>query len=280
MQRRLLSTLAAICVVGAACSSQTASPAEQTTAAPPEERPTGDVVPISSTGADELRDLLRPGDPAAAYCLADLGVAPGEFYDKDTDELVFPDETYFFEARYDDGSTIEIRIHPELVGEQPAESQAERIAAPISLLPIELRQSIERVGFLGGESTAQGDGGGEGIHVYEGNVTVREEANRFEETLFHESVHTSLDDTLGVSAEWLAAQRADDEFLTEYAASLPDSEDLAETSLYAWALIHHPLRISEADADAWRAAVPERIAVIERQLSAPGEGYEPAEVSC
>lgn len=280
MQRRLLSALAAILLASGACSSRSAGPTAQPTAAPLEEQPTGDVVPISSTGADELRDLLRPGDPAAVYCLADLGVALGEFYDKDTDELVFPEETYFFEARYDDGSTIEIRIHPEIVGEKEATSQAERIAAPISLLPTELRQNIERVGFLGGDSTAQGDGGGEGIHVYEGNVSIREQANRFEETLFHESVHTSLDDTLGVSSEWLAAQEADDEFLTEYAASVPDNEDLAETSLYAWALIHHPLRVSEADAEAWRVAVPERIAVIEAKLSAPGEGYQPAEVSC
>ncbi len=283
-----MTTLAAIVLLSAACSSQPTAAEEQSategafvapsTAA--DGPPTGETVPISSTGADELRDLLRPGDPAAAYCLADLGVAPGEFYDKDADELVFPEQTYFFEARYDDGTIVEIRIHPDLTGEAVAMTQAERVAAPISLLPTELRQKIERVGFLGGESTAQADGGGEGIHVYERNVTVREQANRFEETLFHESVHTSLDDSVGSSAEWIAAQQADGEFLTEYAASNPQSEDLAETSLYAWALLHFPQRISEADAQAWRAAIPERIAVIGANLSPPGQGYAPMDVSC
>lgn len=244
------------------------------------ERPEGDVVPISSTGADELRDLLRPGDPAAAYCLADLGVGPGEFYRKDIDELVFPEQTFFFEARYDDGSVVEIRIHPDVVVDSNAPAQAERIAEPISLLPTELRRDIQRLGLLFGESTAQADGGGEGIHVYADNVAVREAANRFEETIFHESVHTSLDDTYAADPEWRAAQVADDGYLTEYAADYPDTEDLAETALYAWALIHHPERISEADETAWRSLVPARISFIDDVLSAPGEGYVPAEPSC
>ena len=245
-----------------------------------EARPTGGMEPISSTGADELRDLVRPGDPAAAYCLADLGVGPGEFYNKDTDRLEFPADTYFFEARYDDGSTLEIRIHPDLVGPADAAAQAERIAQPISLLPVELRANIKRVGFLDGVSTAQGDGGGEGIHVYEQNVLVREGAGRFEETMFHESVHTSIDDIYAASAKWIAAQESDEAFLTEYAAEFPETEDLAETALYAWALLHHPDRISEADAAAWQELVPQRIAVIETILSAPGASYTPSEPSC
>jgi len=252
---------------------------EDTAVEADEERPTGGVVAIESTGADTLRDLVRPGDPAPAYCLADLGVAPGEFYDKATDSLLFPETTYYFEARYADGATVEIRMHPDIVDGNAA-AQADRIAEPISLLPVELRANIQRVGFLGGNFTAQGDGGGEGIHVYEENVFVREAAGRFEETMFHESVHTSLDDDYAASSEWLAAQESDGTFLTEYGASLPAQEDLAETALYAWALMHHPDRISEADAEAWEAAVPARIDVIETILSAPGEGFSASDPSC
>lgn len=256
-----------------------AADAEVAEDAADETRPDGPVVPILSTGDDELRDLLRPGDPAAAYCIADLGVGPGEFYDKDADELVFPDSTSFFEARYDDGSTVEIRIHPDLIDDNGM-AQADRIAQPISLLPVELRRQIERVGFLDGESTAQADGGGEGIHVYAGNVTIREQANRFEETIFHESVHTSLDDRYRDADAWIAAQQADNGFLTEYAANNATSEDLAETALYAWALTHHPRRISEADAAAWASLVPARIAFVNTILSPPGSGYSPAEQFC
>lgn len=238
-------------------------------AAPTTSPPDADPVPIESTGADELRDLIRPGDPSAFVCLVDLGTGPGEFYDKVNDELVFPDETAFVEARYADGSTVEIRIHPELVATATALDQARRIAEPIGLLPTELRAGIERVGFLGGDATAQGDGGGEGIHVYAENVVVREAAGRFEETIFHESVHTSLDDQYAESEEWRTAQTADGQFLTAYAASQPEGEDLAETALYAWAVLHHPSRVSNADATAWRAMVPNRIAVIDDILSGP-----------
>lgn len=286
MRQRTAATILAIGLVGAACSSEptpeasapTAEASTPTSDASP--RPTGDVVPIVSTGADELRDLVRPGDPAAAFCLVDLGVRQGEFYDKDVDELVFPEETHFFEARYDDGASVQIRVHPDLVGDLDAQDQVMRVAEPISLLPTELRRNIARVGFLDGESTAQADGGGEGIHVYASNVEIRENAMRFEETIFHESVHTSLDDEFARTEGWLNAQRSDGQFLTEYAADFPETEDLAETALYAWALTHHPERVSQADALAWEQAVPERISFIENILSAPGEGYAPVEPSC
>jgi len=238
-----------------------------------ESYPEGSVVPIISTGADELRDLIRADDPSAFGCVAFQGVARGEFYDKALDDLVFPETTYFFEARYTDGSVVEIRVHPDLIsGDQmaTATNQAERIAKPIGLLPPELRAGIERVGFLGGDETAQADGGGEGIHVYADNVTVREAAGRFEETLFHESVHTSLDDVHAASPEWRAAQAADGEYLTEYAGALPDREDLAETALYAYALLHYPERVSAADAASWNERVPNRIAYIGGLLSPPG----------
>lgn len=238
------------------------------------------VVPIVSTGSDQLRDLIRPTDPSAFGCLVDLGTGPGEFYDKVIDELVFPEDTHFFEARYTDGSIVEIRIHPELLVDTAPVDQAERIALPIGLLPAELRAGIERVGFLDGDATAQADGGGEGIHLYEDNVTVRESTNRLEETLFHESVHTSLDDTYASSAEWTAAQEADGEYLTEYAAQESDREDLAETALYTWALQHHPDRISPEDADAWTAQIPRRLAFFESILSAPGEGAGSTAENC
>lgn len=259
----------------AACSSTSSDQAPTGAAQDP-----GEVVPIVSTGSDELRDLIRPGDPSAFGCLADLGTGPGEFYDKVNDELVFPEVTHFFEARYTDGSIVEIRIHPDLLIDTAPETQAERIAIPLGLLPTELRSKIERVGFLDGDAAAQADGGGEGIHVYEDNVAVRESANRFEETLFHESVHTSLDDIYANSPEWRAAQDADEQFLTEYAAEQPEREDLAETALYAWALLHYPERISSADAAAWTELVPNRLAFIETILSAPGQGQGDVAVAC
>ncbi|MEM1333499.1 MAG: hypothetical protein AAGG08_08585 [Actinomycetota bacterium] len=264
----------------AAASGSGADTATATETADPGGTPTVDAPPpIRSTGADQERDLIRPDDPSSFGCLVDLPVGPGEFYDKVSDQLLFPEQTFYYEARYTDGATVQIRVHPDLAEDVAGgREQAMRIAGPIGLLPAELRADITRVGFLDGDATAQGDGGGEGIHVYEDNVTLRESTNRFEETMFHESVHTSLDDRWALSDEWLDARSADGVFLTEYAADFPEQEDLAETALYAWALLHHPDRVSDADAATWRSLVPNRIAVVEQILSAPA--VAPGDAGC
>lgn len=98
--------------------------------------------------------------------------------------------------------------------------------------------------------------------------------------MFHEAVHTSLDDLHVSEPEWIEAQAADDAFLTSYAAQNPGREDLAETALYAWALQHHPDRISEADEAAWRELVPARLDYIESILSPPNAGYSPTPPDC
>lgn len=280
--RRVVAALVGVAVIAGCTSQESVDDAATTTVGGDETTeqavpPASEAVPIESTGADELRDLIRPGDPSALMCVVSLGVGPGEFYDKVTDELVFPEDVAFFIAHYADGATVEIRVHPDLLDGEDGRAQADRIAEPIGLLPTELRQGIERVGFLGGDATAQADGGGEGIHVYAENVAVREGTGRFEETIFHESVHTSLDDQFASSDAWLDAQAADGAFLTAYAASQPEREDLAESALYAWALLHHADRVSEADAAAWRASIPNRIAVIDTILSPPGV-FDPVDI--
>lgn len=285
LSRWLALVLASIALVLSACTSSSPELSEETVGGEAVDEavdsgPHDDVVPIISTGADDQRDLIRPDDPSAYVCLVDLGPGEGEFYDKAADRLIFDSKTHFFEARYSDGSTVEIRIHPDLLTEGDAVRQAERVAIPIGLLPTELRSGIERVGFLDGDSTAQADGGGEGIHIYEQNVTLRESTQRFEETIFHESVHTSLDDLYADSAAWQAAQTADGGYLTEYASEQPEREDLAETALYAWALQHYPDRISGADAAAWRTQVPNRLEFVASVLSAPGEAAVDSSVSC
>ena len=226
--------------------------------------PIRDPEPIESTGADTRLDLIRVDDPSAFACLVELGTRPGEFYDKVTDELEFPADTAFFDARFTDGTRVEIRVHPELGGPDAARFEAERIAEALGRLPGVLRADAARVGILGGDATAQADGGGEGIHLYRDNVETRIDANRFEETLFHETVHASLDDRYARSRRWLAAREADGRFLTSYARSSPEREDLAETALYAWALLHRPERVPPDEAALWRARVPARIEAIAR----------------
>ena len=65
-----------------------------------------------------------------------------------------------------------------------------------------------------------------------------------------------------LSPGWRAAQAADGGFLTDYAAESPEREDLAETALFAFAILHHPDRFPPADTADTMRAVPNRIAYI------------------
>jgi hypothetical protein len=94
-----------------------------------------------------------------------------------------------------------------------------------------------------------------------------------EETVFHESVHAVWDKTHARSAEWMDAQTKDGSFITDYARRNPKGEDLAESALFAFTLIHHPDRIPrEAAAKIERAIPPKRISTIaEALINEPAE---------
>jgi hypothetical protein len=95
--------------------------------------------------------------------------------------------------------------------------------------------------------------------LYSENATKRIGTHDLEETVFHESVHAAWDRLHRESPRWLEAQTRDGRFVTDYAAKNPDGEDLAESALFAYALIHHPDRIPGNDAARIREAIPARI---------------------
>ena len=74
--------------------------------------------------------------------------------------------------------------------------------------------------------------------------------NDLEETVFHESVHASLDSTYLRSQAWLDAQRSDGTFVTQYAKNNPDKEDMAESAIFAYTMLKHPGRLSR-DIEDW-----------------------------
>lgn len=276
--------LAAAACVATACTSTPGGDAqgpsagwERTTGGAAAGAPTrAELEPIGATGGDTERDLLTADDPSALACLGLLRRAQGEFYDARIDELVFPADTAFLDAMYTDGSTVELRVHPELGDDEDVVARATLVADALGRIPSVLRADVGRVGVVGGDAAAQADGGGEGILLTADNMDVRVGDERLEETLFHEAVHTSLDDRILDDPAWLAAQTADDAFLTAYAANNPTTEDLAETTLYAWAALFHPDRLLAGEAEAFAELVPRRLAFVRDELFAEGPGLAPA----
>lgn len=214
--------------------------------------------PFSST-AGTVFDIIRADDPTTFACLEPRGRAARQIWDKRVDgEPVV--EAYIFVARFTDGTNIEFAVNPEFGAAAAAATEASRYAKALGQLPTSLRRGIARFSIHKGD---EGFHAGTGqIVVYAGRAEQRQTYDHLEESLFHEAVHAAWDADYRLSAAWIAAQSADGGFLTDYAAASPDREDLAETALFAFAILHHPDRLPPADTADTERAVPHRIAFI------------------
>lgn len=218
----------------------------------------GGAPPYDST-ADTVFDIIAADDPSSFRCLTDIGRGARQIWDKRVDgEPVV--EAFLFTADYSDGASIEIAVNPEFATVDKARAEAMRYAVPLGRLPPLLREGLGRLSIHGGD---EGFHAGTGqIVVYAERATRRIAQAHLEESLFHEAVHATLDDEHRLAPAWQEAKRRDGGFLTSYAQATPDREDLAETALFAFALLHYPERFPPVDTQTVRAAVPNRLAYI------------------
>lgn len=222
--------------------------------------------PFDNT-AGTVFDIIRADDPTTFVCLDELGRAERQIWDKrvDGEPIVM---AYLFQAQYADGASIEIAINPEFGSPENAREQAELYAPALGRLPSSLRDGIKRFSVHDGRRGFHAGTGG--IVVYADTTANRLSYDHLEESLFHEAVHASWDHAHRLAPTWIAAQRSDGMFLTEYGQKRPEREDLAETALFAFAILHHPDRFPPVDTKVTLEAVPARIAYI-RELLPPGE---------
>lgn len=218
--------------------------------------------PFSDT-AGTVFDIIRADDPGSFLCLQPQGQAVRQIWDKrvDGEPLV---QAFLFTARFTDGTVIEIAINPEFGSAGAARSEALRYTTPLGQLPTAVRRGIDRFSVHGGDAGFHAGAGQ--VVVYAGRADQRLIYAHLEESLFHEAVHASWDADHRLAPDWIAAQAADGGFLTDYAANSPEREDLAETALFALALLHHPDRFPPVDSADARRAVPHRIAYIANLL--------------
>ncbi|MCB1340540.1 MAG: hypothetical protein KDK24_05645 [Pseudooceanicola sp.] len=227
--------------------------------------------PFGST-ADTVFDIIRTDDPTAFVCLSYEGRTTRQMWDKRIDgesDL----NVFLFQAHFSDGPPVDIILNPEFGSEGEARAEAMRYVRGLGQLPLVFRQGIRQFGVHKGD---KGFHGGPGkIFMYHDRATRRIEQAHLEESILHESVHASLDRDWRQSPQWRAAQAKDPGFLTRYAAEHPEGEDLAETALFAYALLRYPGRIPPVDSAAIVARVPARIAVV-AEILASGPVSAPA----
>ncbi len=216
----------------------------------------------NSVASNDL-DFITEDDPAAAFCLRFDGLTRAEMPDKRND-LLFADDVQVFTATYSDDTHVGIWVHPDIATEEEATALAAPVAEAVAKLPTAMRSLLNHVVIHAGDETAFSEDIGRFFVLYSDNIRSRISTNDLQETVFHESVHATIDVPHAQSAEWLAAQTADGAFVTTYAAENPADEDMAESALFAWAMVKHPDRLPPETQAAVAALMPNRLAYFEK----------------
>jgi hypothetical protein len=211
-------------------------------------------------------DFITESDPNTFVRLEDNGKGTAEMPDKSDRSASLRQQAFLFTAHFNDGTRVNLAIDRDFQTQEAARTEALRYTPRLGKLPTALRRGVERVVVhQGGENvTAFSDVGL--IVLYSDNATKRIGTHDLEETVFHESVHAAWDKGHASSAGWKDAQNKDDGFVTDYARKNPKGEDLAESALFAFTLIHHPDRIPKEAAAKIARAIPHRIAFVEKLL--------------
>ncbi len=102
-------------------------------------------------------------------------------------------------------------------------------------------------------------GGNNNFLIHTARAEAQDALGFLEEILLHESGHTSLDGLHANAAGWVAAQRADPDFISTYARDNPTREDVAESWGPYLMLRHKSDRFPAAMADVIQRTIPNRI---------------------
>lgn len=208
-------------------------------------------------------EFIRTSDRSMFSDLAYAGKRRAEMPDKRRNEL-FADGVYIFKADYRDGTCVELWAHPDFESRSSAEASVEPVAQAVGKLPTIMRSRLDHVVVHKGDRTAFGEHLGHFFVIYSDNIKARIRNHDLEETVFHESVHATLDRWHARNRKWRKAQRKDRGFVTEYAADLPKREDLAESALFAWTILVHPGRLPQDIEAQVRKIMPNRLAYFEK----------------
>ena len=201
-------------------------------------------------------DLITSSDPTDFIGLTPKGRGSRQMFDRRDRAGWIKKQAILFEARYRDGSTIEIQANPEF-DEQSARVEASRFAPVIGRLPRCLRRDVKTVWLHRGMSDF--GGGNENLLIYSDRAAEYIAKGILEETLFHEATHTSIDPRYKNDRKWKAAQKRDGNFISAYARDNPDREDLAESFVLYFAARHRPDRINALNRSKIESAIKQRL---------------------
>ena len=163
---------------------------------------------------------------------------------------------HVFEASYEKGKTIDIRVNPEFSLEE-AEAYALEYAYYVGQIPAFLLEDVQTVSIHDGLENFGGGTNDLLVHVQQGEIYLK--FGNMIETLIHEAAHVSLDEEIYADPAWKEAVEKDPTFITTYAKDFPNREDVAESILLYLAATCKVDRISESMLNKINSAMPNRI---------------------
>jgi hypothetical protein len=207
-------------------------------------------------------DIITSSDPTTFQSASYAGRGLRTMFDRRVNNWINVN-AYLVAATFSDGLAAEIQVNPEFGSPAAALTEAQKYGAVIGRLPTALRADVQTVWIHQG--TQPFGGGNHNLLIHTGQSALYEADGILEETLVHESSHTSLDAAHAATAGWLAAQAADGEFISTYARDNRTREDIAESFLPYLAVRHRSERISQSLADTILQTIPNRIAYFDDQ---------------
>lgn len=208
-------------------------------------------------------DILTADDPSLFRTLSFNEVVEMEHYDERVETERWAD-FYRFTASFDGGSLLTVDVSDEFGGVQAASDVAVIYVFIIGQLPAVLRTGIEELIIYktGGDWYAST---GE-VTIHHGEYALEFADGALEESMIHEGVHASIDDEHALSRGWRWAQQKDGRYISGYAASSPENEDLAETFTLYYGLVMKPDRISDEDVAVIEETIPHRLAYLQENF--------------
>lgn len=203
-------------------------------------------------------DFITLEDSSTFLTLRYIGQEEKEMPDRRND-ILMDVNAFVFEADFSDGIKVEIWLHSSFDDSANADRYAQMLTGPLGKLPGVMRNKLHHVVIHKGNETAFGESEGHFFVLYSENMETRLQNHDLEETVFHESVHATLEYIYKNNAAWQKAQTTDFGYITEYAEKNPKIEDLPETALFAYTMLKHPGRISPEIEEWINKKIPNRI---------------------
>lgn len=217
--------------------------------------------------ASNALDFITDADKSAYSCFGYNGEITAEMPDQRANRPLMANGVFSYTARYTDGTSVDFWVHHDIGSEDNARKYVEMAAPRVGKLPTFMRAKLNHVVIHKGNQPAFAEDRGRFLVLYSQNMKKRARNKDLEETIFHESVHATLDHPLAKSKAYRKAQRSDGDFVTNYARD-NSGEDMAESALFAWAITQHPGRLPAKVEAKVKQIMPARLAYFDKLFSA------------